>query len=56
MAVLEDPLKLFNPRELEIGQQQQKHFLEANGMMYGIKYKDEKCFCQHPKSIHLEYV
>jgi len=50
-----DPLRPFNPEELSIGQIQQKHFAEANGMLFP-KVPDEQCHCGHFNSVHLDAV
>jgi hypothetical protein len=53
MSILEGPFKPFKMEDLSIGELEQKHFLESNGMLH-TDYKDETCFCKHRKSQHLD--
>jgi hypothetical protein len=53
MSKLEDPFRPFNLEDLPIGELEQKHFMERNGMMFA-DYKDETCFCSHKMSRHLD--
>jgi hypothetical protein len=38
---------------LTIGEQQQKHFVESNGMLHN-RYPEQKCLCGHLTSQHLD--
>jgi hypothetical protein len=52
MSKVEDPLKPLRLEDLDIGQIQQKHFAEPNGMLH-TDYKDKTCYCTHKNSQHL---
>jgi hypothetical protein len=45
--------ELPDPHTLTIGEQQQKHFVESNGMIHN-RYPEEKCLCGHLTSLHLD--
>jgi hypothetical protein len=48
-----DHFELPDPHTLTIGEQQQKHFMESNGMFYN-GYPEVKCLCGHLTSQHLD--
>jgi len=52
MSKLEDPFRPFN-QDLQIGELEQKYFMEANGILY-VAYPDKECFCSHKMSRHLD--
>jgi hypothetical protein len=50
--MLEDPFRPFN-QDLQLGELEQKYFMEANGVLY-VAYPDKECFCSHKMSRHLD--
>jgi hypothetical protein len=55
-TIYESDLEHFEPPDshtLTIGEQQQKHFMESNGMLHD-GYPKEKCLCGHLTSQHLD--
>jgi hypothetical protein len=48
-----DYFELPDPCTLTIGEEQQKHFMESNGMLHN-GYPEEKCLCGHLTSQHLD--
>jgi len=42
-----------DPDDLTVGERQQKYFIEPNGMLHN-GYPDEKCYCGHLTSQHLD--